>query len=299
MDPNRTQALSNDPHRTQLGAPPVMDPNKTVMGTAPSLNATITIKPVQCPVCKTFNPAGVMFCNECGLIFDRALPDDAFGAPAVQLPVLVDASGREHPVRPGENIVGREGVDISFADGKVSRKHGILRSEGGNFTFEDTGSTNGTKINGTSLSVGIPQNLAPGDELSLGGFVAILRLPGGAPAESTQAFPSHKTSAMAAAPSVAVQADAFLVGNGEKIPLKKGMNTFGRKSENDVVIADPYVSGRHGIIEISEEGNFLTDVGSTNGTVINDVKLVPNMKTTLSSTDVIKLGSLEFTVQSA
>src|SRR6187549_1178306 len=107
MDPNKTSMLTQDPNRTQLGAPPTMDPNKTMLGNAPTLNATITIKPVQCPVCKTFNPAGMMFCVDCGLIFDRALPDDAFGAPVVRLPVLVDAiSGREHPIRPGVNMVG-------------------------------------------------------------------------------------------------------------------------------------------------------------------------------------------------
>ena len=30
-DPNRTQALSSDPNRTQLGVAPTLDPNKTVM----------------------------------------------------------------------------------------------------------------------------------------------------------------------------------------------------------------------------------------------------------------------------
>src|SRR5215467_5483218 len=107
-DPNRTQALNADPNRTVLGTP-TMDPNKTVMGSPTTLNATQTIKPIQCPVCKTFNPAGVMFCIDCGLIFDRALPADAFGAPAVQLPMLVERSGREHPLRPGTNVIGREG----------------------------------------------------------------------------------------------------------------------------------------------------------------------------------------------
>src|SRR5947209_11226435 len=114
-DPSKTQALSADPNRTQLSAAPTLDPNKTMMGNAPTLNATITIKPTQCPVCKTFNPAGVMFCVECGLIFDRALPADAFGAPAIQLPVLVETTGREHAIRPGENAIGREG-DILLPD---------------------------------------------------------------------------------------------------------------------------------------------------------------------------------------
>src|SRR5437868_6193470 len=107
MDSNKTQALQSDPNRTMMGAAPSLDPNKTMMGAAPTLNATQIIKPVQCPICKAFNPAGVMFCVECGLIFDRALPDDAFGAPAIQLPQLVEQSGREHPIRPGLTAIGR------------------------------------------------------------------------------------------------------------------------------------------------------------------------------------------------
>src|SRR5947209_6991685 len=142
-DPSKPHALSADPNRTELGAAPTLDPNKTMMGSAPTLNATITIKPTQCPVCKTFNPAGVMFCVECGLIFDRALPADAFGAPAVQLPCLVESTGREHVIRPGPNIVGREG-DVQITDPRVSRRHALITSEGGAITLEDSGSTNGT-----------------------------------------------------------------------------------------------------------------------------------------------------------
>lgn len=297
MDPNRTQALSSDPNRTQMGTAPTLDPNKTMMGTAPSLNATITIKPVQCPVCKTFNPAGMMFCVDCGLIFDRALDGDAFGAPTVQLPVLVDSSGREHTIRPGLNIIGREGADISFADGKVSRKHGQLTYENDSFQLEDVGSTNGTKVNGTPLSVGSRQSIGPDDKISFGGLEVQLRLPGGISANATQAFASNKTAAISAAPTV-VDADAFLEGDGKKFPLKKGLNSFGRKPENDVSIVDPYVSGKHGVIEITDSGNYVTDTGSTNGTMLNDAKLVPNMRTTLTADDVIRLGSLEFRVVS-
>src|SRR5438045_1242426 len=143
--------LTQYPNRTQLGAPPTLDPNRTVMGMAPTLNATITIKPVQCPVCKAFNPAGMMFCVDCGLIFDRALPDDAFGAPAVQVPQLVEQSGREHPLRPGLNVIGREG-DVMLVDGKVSRRHAQITMTDGRLVLEDLGSTNGTKVNGTAIA---------------------------------------------------------------------------------------------------------------------------------------------------
>lgn len=292
-DANRTQALSSDPNRTQLGAPPVADPNKTMMGTAPSLNATVTIKPTQCPVCKTFNPPGVMFCIECGLIFDKALPADAFGAPAVQLPVMVDPSGREHPIRPGSSVIGREG-EIQIVDGRVSRRHAQITSANNQIVVEDLGSTNGTKVNGQPLTAGEKRVLSPGDTISVGGVELKFSAPG-AGGNTTQVFASNKTAAMAAAPVVEA-APATLVGGGKEYPLRAGVNSFGRKAENDVAIADPYISGRHGQFEVTDQGVYFTDLGSTNGTMLNNAKLTPNMRTLVTADDVIRLGSLELQI---
>jgi len=83
------------------------------------------------------------------------------------------------------------------------------------------------------------------------------------------------------------------------LPLKLGSNIFGRKAESDIQISDPYVSGRHGNIEITQDGVYLTDVGSSNGTMLNDAKLVPNMRTQVQPDDVIRLGSKEFRVELA
>ena len=294
-DANRTQALSSDPNRTQLGAPQSVDPNKTMMGTAPTLNATVTIKPTQCPVCKTFNPPGVMFCIECGLIFDKALPADAFGAPAVQLPVLVDSSGREHPIRPGTSSIGRDG-DIQIVESKVSRKHAQVISANDQIVVEDLGSTNGTKVNAQPVGPGEKRVLAGGDTISLGGVELKLSMPGGASGNTTQVFSSNKTAAMGTAPAIEVP-PAVLVGEGKELPLRAGVNSFGRKAENDVCIPDPYISGRHGQIEVSDQGIFFTDLGSTNGTMLNDAKLAPNMRTLVTPEDVIRLGSMEFQIR--
>ncbi|HTQ10062.1 MAG TPA: FHA domain-containing protein [Fimbriimonadaceae bacterium] len=295
MDPNKTNILTADPNRTQLGAPPTLDPNKTMLGTAPTLNATVTIKPVQCPVCKTFNPAGMMFCVDCGLIFDRALPDDAFGAPAVQLPQFVEQSGREHPIRPGTNSIGREG-DIMLVDGRVSRRHAQITSDQGALTIEDLGSTNGTKVNGSALAQGEKVTLQGGETISFGGLEVKLAMPGAKGGNTTQIISSNKTAAISTPPKVEVP-PAKLIGEGRAIPLKKGANTFGRKADNDVQIADPYVSGKHGIIEIAADGLFITDIGSTNGTMLNDAKLSPNMRTAITTEDVIRLGSMEFRIE--
>lgn len=296
-DANRTQMLTSDPNRTVMGSAPTLDPNKTIMGSAPTINATVTIKPIQCPVCKTFNPGGVMFCVDCGLIFDRALDGDAFGAPAVQVPMLVDANGREYPLRPGTTVIGRE-ADISLADGKVSRRHAQITNTDGTLVFEELGSTNGSKVNGTRVEAGQRHPLNGGDKISLGGFEMAIQLPGGPGAGVTQAFGGNKTAAISVAPRKEVGAGT-LKWNDQLFTLKAGVNTLGRKSDKDICIPDPYVSGSHATVEIAEDGIYVTDIGSTNGTMINDSKLNPNMRTLMGEADVIRIGAIELTVSLA
>lgn len=61
-------------------------------------------------------------------------------------------------------------IDVSgFPDSDiVSRVHGDVRFDGDAFYFEDTGSSNGTYINNTPLSVGNRHRLRAGDRISLG-----------------------------------------------------------------------------------------------------------------------------------
>jgi len=293
-DPNRTQLLG-DQNKTQMGVGPNSDLNRTLMGTGPNLNLTQTVKPVQCPVCKTFNPAGVIYCVDCGLIFEKALDGDVFGAPAILLPMLVDENGREQPIRPGENTIGREG-DISLIDSRVSRRHAQIENLDGTLTLQDLGSTNGTKVDGVPLAASETKELVGGEKISFGGLELLLQMPSQAGTAKTQAVPSNKTAAMTTPPRTST-APALLIGSEGNFNLKSGVNSFGRKSENDIQISDPYVSGKHGLIEVGEDGIFLTDIGSTNGTLLNDAKLVPNMRTKISETDIIRLGSLEFHVE--
>lgn len=282
-DQNKTMAM---------GSAPSADPNRTVMGAAPSINATVTIKPVQCPVCKSFNPPGIMFCNDCGLIFEKALDGDAFGAPAVQLPCLIDQSGREHQLRPGPNVVGRQG-DVLIEDTRVSRRHAQVTLEGMTATIEDLGSTNGTKVGGQPL--GGRQALNAGDVVSFGGYELTFSMPG--ETNRTQQAMSGRTAAISVTPTVHT-AVAWVVMDGEETPLEPGARkTFGRRTDNDIVVSDPYVSGRHGVIEADDTGVYLTDTGSTNGTVLNDAKITANQRTMLHKDDVIKLGEKTLTVR--
>ena len=68
------------------------------------------------------------------------------------------------PLRPGENMVGRDAGDVTFpGDRYVSARHAIIRVEPGGVTITDLGSSNGSfrKVMGTT-------DLVPGDQLLLG-----------------------------------------------------------------------------------------------------------------------------------
>lgn len=222
-----------------------------------------------------------------------ALDGDAFGAPAVQLPVLVETSGKEHQLRPGSNIVGRAG-DILTDDTRVSRKHCQVTLENGQVTIQDLGSTNGTKVGGIALGLGETVSLTNGQRISLGGFELGLSMPG--ETNKTMQALSGRTAAISASPTID-ESVAWLVLPDREIALKVGSHKFGRRDTNEIVLSDPYVSGSHGVIEVAEDGVFLTDTGSTNGTLLNEAKLSANIRTKITEEDVIRLGSLELKIR--
>lgn len=281
-DPLKTQMLEEDPNRTRITS-------------APSLTTTQTIQPIQCPVCKSHNPPGVIYCVECGLVFSTSdnLPDDVFSAPPVRPPCLVDSAGREQYLRPGENLVGREG-DILLTDSRCSRRHAMVYLEDDTVYIEDLGSTNGTTVNNQPLQANTKVELKPGDQVAFAGVEMTLHFPGEAGA--TQLPQSNKTAMLDTPPSVK-QPIAYLVGDGERHALREGPNTIGRKPENDIVISDPYVSGAHGVIEIEDDSAHYTDTGSTNGSFLNGARLEPQQKASLKAGDVLKLGQKEFTIE--
>jgi hypothetical protein len=76
--------------------------------------------------------------------------------------------------------------------------------------------------------------------------------------------------------------------------LHKHMVAIGRLPECDIVISDPGASRRHATITLDEGGEYvLTDLGSTNGTIVNDEPVGEHV---LSDGDRITIGNtvLEF-----
>jgi len=70
---------------------------------------------------------------------------------------------------------------------------------------------------------------------------------------------------------------------------------IGRTPKAGLVIADGFVSMRHAHIEPAERGPIITDLGSTNGTIVNDVRI--EHPTRLNQGDVITLGDIRLEVR--
>jgi pSer/pThr/pTyr-binding forkhead associated (FHA) protein len=65
-------------------------------------------------------------------------------------------------------------------------------------------------------------------------------------------------------------------------------STIGRSPDNDIPIADPEVSRRHAQIVRQASGYAIVDLGSTNGTFVNEVRVTA--LTPLQHGDQIRLG---------
>ncbi|MFA6091520.1 MAG: FHA domain-containing protein [Elusimicrobiota bacterium] len=70
----------------------------------------------------------------------------------------------------------------------------------------------------------------------------------------------------------------------KEIPIDKTAITVGRKPDNDVVIDNPAVSGHHCRVLLSGDTFFVEDLDSTNGTFVNEKRV---MKSGLHHNDVI------------
>lgn len=81
--------------------------------------------------------------------------------------------------------------------------------------------------------------------------------------------------------------------NGAVIPIK-GEITIGRKTTNNLVLDDQYVSGNHARIFLKNTDYIIEDLGSTNGTIVNDKRIED--KAILKVGDEIQIGSALFKV---
>lgn len=306
--------------------PIAVDTAATMVGApAPDWQATQQIADLQrtqmgvrmvCPVCKTETSAVDGYCEECGFALEGAEALAEMPPMEVpELPTLVDATGTVYTLRPGVHTVGRLNADVLLSDPSVSRSHARITVQGSTVTLEDVGSTNGTFVNGQRLSPHTPVTLSDGAEIAFGGTKLTLRIPGAVPAPSAaepeavaSAPPTptvtvtaeEQTSAEAGTEEQAEVVAYWCSEDGElRIPLSPGMYTIGRRPTNHIVLPDPYVSGNHAILTVQPDGVSIEDVGSTNGTFVDDTKLIPHVAAPLPVGVKVQIGQGTYYLEAA
>jgi len=83
---------------------------------------------------------------------------------------------------------------------------------------------------------------------------------------------------------------------GRIVALPNQMVTIGRAPDNDVVVGDPATSGHHGRIEVRTGSFWISDLGSTNGTLVNGDPVIEKQ---LTDGDLVAIGqnTMRFTLE--
>ena len=91
--------------------------------------------------------------------------------------------------------------------------------------------------------------------------------------------------------------EAALISSLGRTILRKSIITIGRASDNELVINDPKVSSHHAEIHLTQHSYSIVDLGSTNGTFVNEARLTKAVPYLLSPGDICRLGDFTFTYQ--
>jgi pSer/pThr/pTyr-binding forkhead associated (FHA) protein len=179
----------------------------------------------------------------------------------------------------------------------VSQKHArvVLRKEAA--WLEESGSTNGTQLNGKTVVAGRPHQLAPGDMVSVGPFrISILDPSGG---ETTEKTSTECLARGLVRDWLAESADALpyvmvRTGPGKgarmEIPLGKPL-ILGRDPGCNLTLDDADISRQHARIYCDLDGSWLNDMKSKNGVWVGERKISRPCK--LASGQVFTLGNTQ------
>ncbi|MCC6348549.1 MAG: FHA domain-containing protein [Candidatus Eisenbacteria bacterium] len=196
--------------------------------------------------------------------------------------------------------------EVRLESAGVSREHAELAGERGGWRVRDLGSRNGTRVNGEKIEDRV---VVEGDEISLAEDVTIevLRL-GGRTAEDAAAPRAEAGAEDAGEPEPAARrpaaAPGFLrrekwrlvpaSGDGEALALRRPITTFGREPGVGGVIDHASVSRVHARADAREGGWLLTDLKSSNGTFVNDERV---LCTPVREGDRVRFGDIEYVLE--
>jgi len=179
--------------------------------------------------------------------------------------------------------------DIAILDKHVSRRHAVIRYQDGVFTIADLGSINGTFVNDRQVIEPFP--LFFGDQIRL--YVPLLTYTSATPQEAQIAQEiGNITGGMAS-----IGRGKLIITTGTQeglvVPLVLDKINIGRAVTNatwEIALQDTAVSRPHARLQRVDEGWVITDMGSVNGTLLNNNFLTPHTPYALHDGDILLIG---------
>jgi pSer/pThr/pTyr-binding forkhead associated (FHA) protein len=187
--------------------------------------------------------------------------------------------------------------DIIIRDGEVSREHCRLTKASDEYEVQDLDSSNGTFVGGQRVHG--KWLLQSGMVIELGDSVTLeYRNMGEIAATSTDPTlvraPTAAEEAMLQTNRLPAPKYGLIARQGpdkDRIyPLNKPVITIGRDLSSDIVIQDPEVSRHHARLSQTKQSYVVEDLGSTNGTEVNDGEI--HAPVTLQLNDIVRLGTM-------
>lgn len=122
------------------------------------------------------------------------------GEVQAQVVDMREEGARTYPLLPDVTTFGRRADNsvVLPGDPYVSGSHAQIQAEGNVFRLTDTGSTNGTLLNGQRLAINEPVVLTPGDVILIGGSALRFELLDAEPPEASLEDASEEAPAMPA-----------------------------------------------------------------------------------------------------
>ena len=194
--------------------------------------------------------------------------------------------------------------DVVLDAGFVSQRHATIERRGTAIVVMDLGSTNGTKVNGQRLRPRIPMQLtSPSDEIQIGNMTLTVSVE-----EELKTTVSHSGLPAVGGPPMIPQPAAptalrltlrdMATEEVKTLTLSSSPIRIGRNNLNEVVLAQGFVSLWHALIRFEGQDVSIMDLGSTNGTFVNEVRLAPRTPTPIRpGFDTIRIGSITISLE--
>jgi len=189
----------------------------------------------------------------------------------------------------GSLIVGREAdCDIVIEDTMISSRHAKIEVSGQDIRITDLGSTNGTFVNGNRVTETV---IKAGDEVCFDRVAFLVESPGTSAGQTSvrPAVEGGKTRIMPAADEASLKVTSGQMA-GRVFTLANRRMSIGRTDDNDIALEDDTVSSSHAVISFGGGCWTVEDVGSRNGTFVNDR---PVSQKELENGDVVKFGEIQ------